>query len=52
MQKTKVTAVKPQKGTIKKAIIITKTVEPAGKTLFPKKLKKVNAILSNTVFIK
>ena len=51
MQKTKTKAVKTKKSVINKAIIVTKTVEPEGKTLFPKKLKMVNAILSNTVFM-
>ena len=52
MQKAKTKSVKPRKNTIKRAMIVTKTVEPASKTLFPKKLKKVNDILSNAVFMK
>jgi len=52
MEKVKTQSVTKTKRKTNKVIVVTKTVEHNGKTLFPKKLKMVNDILSNTVFMK
>jgi hypothetical protein len=51
MQKTKNKAAKPRKNSRKKTVIVTKTEISAKKTLFPKKLKKINDILSRSTLM-
>lgn len=51
MQKTKRKVVKPRKNERKKTVIVTKTEASAKKTLFPKKLEKINDILSRSTLM-